>query len=190
MSANLPARATVPSLSSALSATPAPCVPESSRPMIAIIDYGWATFAACRRASRRSATRPWSPATRPSWPRADKVVLPGVGAFEDAIAELRRRDLVEPIRQAIDSGKPFLGHLPGPATAVRRELRKRQARRAGHAAGRGRAVRPAARSTKSAHGLEPAGRSADRPPLLAGLAERTSLSTSSTRTTSCRRTRR
>ena len=40
---------------------------------------------------------------------AEKVVLPGVGAFEDAIAELRRRDLVEPILAAIDSGKPFLG---------------------------------------------------------------------------------
>ena len=28
---------------------------------------------------------------------ADKVVLPGVGAFRDAIAELRRRDLVGPL---------------------------------------------------------------------------------------------
>lgn len=40
---------------------------------------------------------------------ADKIVLPGVGAFGDAMAELRRRELVTPIRQAIDSGKPFLG---------------------------------------------------------------------------------
>lgn len=40
---------------------------------------------------------------------ADKVVLPGVGAFGDAIAELQRRELVEPIRQAIAAGKPFLG---------------------------------------------------------------------------------
>jgi len=36
-------------------------------------------------------------------------VLPGVGAFEDAIAELRRRDLVKPVLDAIESGKPFLG---------------------------------------------------------------------------------
>jgi glutamine amidotransferase len=41
--------------------------------------------------------------------QADKVVLPGVGAFEDAIGELRRRDLVGPILEAIQSGKPFLG---------------------------------------------------------------------------------
>ena len=41
--------------------------------------------------------------------RADKIVLPGVGAFGDAMSELKRRDLVGPIRQAIDAGKPFLG---------------------------------------------------------------------------------
>lgn len=40
---------------------------------------------------------------------ADKIVLPGVGAFPDAIAELQRRNLVEPIREAIAAGKPFLG---------------------------------------------------------------------------------
>ena len=40
---------------------------------------------------------------------ADRIVLPGVGGFQDAIAELRRRDLVAPIRDAIDAGKPFLG---------------------------------------------------------------------------------
>lgn len=40
---------------------------------------------------------------------ADKLVLPGVGAFQDAMAELKRRDLVSPIRDAISSGKPFLG---------------------------------------------------------------------------------
>jgi glutamine amidotransferase len=40
---------------------------------------------------------------------AEKIVLPGVGAFRDAIAALRQRKLVEPIRAAVDSGKPFLG---------------------------------------------------------------------------------
>jgi glutamine amidotransferase len=40
---------------------------------------------------------------------ATKIVLPGVGAFADAIAALRARGLVEPIRRAVDAGKPFLG---------------------------------------------------------------------------------
>ena len=41
--------------------------------------------------------------------RADKVILPGVGAFADAMDELNARDLVPVIRESIDSGKPFLG---------------------------------------------------------------------------------
>ena len=40
---------------------------------------------------------------------ADKVVLPGVGAFADAMDELRRRDLVAPLRDAVAAEKPLLG---------------------------------------------------------------------------------
>jgi len=41
--------------------------------------------------------------------RAEKLILPGVGAFGDAMRELQRRDLVGPIRDAVQAGKPFLG---------------------------------------------------------------------------------
>jgi glutamine amidotransferase len=41
--------------------------------------------------------------------QAEKIVLPGVGAFRDAVAELRRRGMVEPIKAGISAGKPFLG---------------------------------------------------------------------------------
>ena len=40
---------------------------------------------------------------------ADKIILPGVGAFGDAIRELQSRALTEPIIDAIGVGKPFLG---------------------------------------------------------------------------------
>lgn len=40
---------------------------------------------------------------------ADKMILPGVGAYSDAIAALRERKLVEPLREVIASGKPTLG---------------------------------------------------------------------------------
>jgi imidazole glycerol-phosphate synthase subunit HisH len=40
---------------------------------------------------------------------AEKIVLPGVGAFGDAMAALKRRELVGPIKEAIAAGKPFLG---------------------------------------------------------------------------------
>jgi glutamine amidotransferase len=41
--------------------------------------------------------------------RADKVILPGVGAFRDAVAALRRTGMDEAVRGHIASGKPFLG---------------------------------------------------------------------------------
>jgi len=40
---------------------------------------------------------------------ADSVVLPGVGAFKDCMANLNKLSLIDPIRKFIDSGKPFLG---------------------------------------------------------------------------------
>ena len=40
---------------------------------------------------------------------SDKVVLPGVGAFGDAMRELGARDLIEPLRDFIRAGRPFLG---------------------------------------------------------------------------------
>jgi glutamine amidotransferase len=41
--------------------------------------------------------------------QADALVLPGDGAFDPAIQHLRSRDLIQPIKDAIASGKPFLG---------------------------------------------------------------------------------
>ncbi len=40
---------------------------------------------------------------------ADHVILPGVGAFGDAMEKLHRYELVEIIRKVIDKGTPFLG---------------------------------------------------------------------------------
>lgn len=40
---------------------------------------------------------------------ANKLILPGVGAYSDAMASLRQRDLIEPICEAIGQGKPTLG---------------------------------------------------------------------------------
>ena len=40
---------------------------------------------------------------------ADKVVLPGVGAFRDCIDQLYQGDFVEPLLQHIEAGKPLLG---------------------------------------------------------------------------------
>jgi imidazole glycerol-phosphate synthase subunit HisH len=78
-------------------------------PGIAIIDYQMGNL----RSVQKGFEKVGHPATITSDPteleKADRIVLPGVGAFGDAIAELRRRDLVQPIRDAVESGKPFLG---------------------------------------------------------------------------------
>ncbi len=41
--------------------------------------------------------------------KAEKIVLPGVGAFTQAMHELKKRRLVEPLREKIQSGTPYLG---------------------------------------------------------------------------------
>jgi glutamine amidotransferase len=77
--------------------------------MICIIDYEMGNLRSVQKAFERlghSATITSEPAVLAD---AAKVVLPGVGAFRDAIAALRERKLIEPIRAAIAGGKPFLG---------------------------------------------------------------------------------
>jgi imidazole glycerol-phosphate synthase subunit HisH len=40
---------------------------------------------------------------------ADAVILPGVGAFGEAMAQLQQKHLVDPIREFIQKGNPFMG---------------------------------------------------------------------------------
>ena len=40
---------------------------------------------------------------------ADAIVLPGVGAFSDAMNNLQELNLINPIKKFVDSGRPFLG---------------------------------------------------------------------------------
>jgi imidazole glycerol-phosphate synthase subunit HisH len=77
--------------------------------MITIIDYGMGNLRSVQKAFEKVGFQAVVTSDPVQVTTADKVVLPGVGAFEDAIAELRRRDLVKPVLEAIDSGKPFLG---------------------------------------------------------------------------------
>ncbi len=77
--------------------------------MLAIIDYEMGNLRSVQKGFERvghSAVITSDPAVLAE---ADRIVLPGVGAFRDAIAALHARKLVEPIRMAVESGKPFLG---------------------------------------------------------------------------------
>ncbi|MEX0678146.1 MAG: imidazole glycerol phosphate synthase subunit HisH [Pirellulales bacterium] len=77
--------------------------------MIAIIDYQMGNLRSVQKGFEKVGHRATITSDPDALAQADKVVLPGVGAFGDAMAELERRELVEPIRRAVDSGKPFLG---------------------------------------------------------------------------------
>jgi len=77
--------------------------------VIAIIDYGMGNLRSVSKAFEAVGHRPVVTRDVTKIKNASHVVLPGVGAFGDCMANLGRYDLVEPIRLTIQSGKPFLG---------------------------------------------------------------------------------
>ena len=77
---------------------------------IVIVDYGMANLRSVQKALERVGhTNALISGDANRIAEAAKVVLPGVGAFRDAIARLREADLVGPLTEHIRSGKPFLG---------------------------------------------------------------------------------
>jgi imidazole glycerol-phosphate synthase subunit HisH len=77
--------------------------------VIAVIDYDMGNLhSACKGLEQAGAT-PCVTDHFKDLEQADAVVLPGVGAFDPAMQHIRSRDLVQPIRDIIASGKPFLG---------------------------------------------------------------------------------
>lgn len=77
--------------------------------MIAIVDYQMGNLRSVQKSLEKVGHQAKITGDAAELAKADKIVLPGVGAFADAIAELRRRHLVEPIVTAIEQNKPFLG---------------------------------------------------------------------------------
>jgi len=77
--------------------------------VIAIIDYGRGNLGSVEKAFARVGV----PAAVTQDPRAvddaNAVVLPGDGAFHDAMANLGRLGLIGPLRRALDGTRPFLG---------------------------------------------------------------------------------
>lgn len=77
--------------------------------MITIIDYQMGNLRSVQKAFEFVGAEAKVSSAPEEIATAEKLVLPGVGAFRDAIAELRRRDLESPIRDFVDSGRPLLG---------------------------------------------------------------------------------
>ncbi len=77
--------------------------------MIAIVDYQMGNLRSVQKALERVGHAATITDDPQKIAAADKLVLPGVGAFGDAMRELRNRDLIQPIRDFIAKGRPFLG---------------------------------------------------------------------------------
>ena len=78
-------------------------------PLIAVIDYGAGNLRSVAKALERSGLAALVASDGAEVGRADGVVLPGVGAFADAVANLRDQGLDDAVRDSIEAGRPYLG---------------------------------------------------------------------------------
>jgi glutamine amidotransferase len=76
---------------------------------VTIVDYGLGNLFSVARAFRASGAEVVVTAEPETVRRAERLVLPGVGAFRDGMAGLSTRDLVAPILDFVASGRPLLG---------------------------------------------------------------------------------
>lgn len=77
--------------------------------MIAIIDYDAGNLRSVEKALLALGENPVVSRDKDTLLCADKVILPGVGSFGDAMEKLWQYDLVEVIRRVAGRGTPFLG---------------------------------------------------------------------------------
>ena len=76
---------------------------------IVIIDYGMGNLHSVNKALKYVGAEVEITSEAGIIAQADKVILPGVGAFGDCMANLEKYGLVPVIQEVLASGKPFLG---------------------------------------------------------------------------------
>ncbi|MCR4944230.1 MAG: imidazole glycerol phosphate synthase subunit HisH [Clostridium sp.] len=77
--------------------------------MIAIIDYGMGNLKSVYNALKKIGAECKITSDKEEIRNADKLILPGVGAFKDCMDNLRKEGLIEVIREEAKGGKPLLG---------------------------------------------------------------------------------
>ena len=88
--------------------------------MIAIIDYDAGNLRSVEKALEAIGQEAVVTRDRNEILSSDKVILPGVGSFGDAVERLNEYGLVNTIHEVVDSGKPFLGICLGLQLLFRR----------------------------------------------------------------------
>ena len=76
---------------------------------VVMIDYGRGNLRSVERALEKAGVAVMRAENGSSLAQASLVVLPGVGAFGDAVQGLKERNLFEPLREWVRAGRPFLG---------------------------------------------------------------------------------
>ncbi|HAT9776800.1 TPA: imidazole glycerol phosphate synthase subunit HisH [Legionella pneumophila subsp. pneumophila] len=76
---------------------------------VSIVDYGVGNLLSVARAFQYFDASVNLVSTPEEIMSADRLILPGVGAFEDGMKGLTTLNFIEPIKQFARSGKPFLG---------------------------------------------------------------------------------
>ena len=77
--------------------------------MIAIIDYDAGNLKSVEKALIKVGAEPVVTRDPEVILQADKVILPGVGAFGEAMEKLESFDLIDTIHKVVEKGTPFLG---------------------------------------------------------------------------------
>jgi len=76
---------------------------------IGLVDYGMGNLHSVQRAFERLGASVVSVSSAAAMENCQALVLPGVGAFDPAMDQLQRADLVQPLRQWCGGGAPLLG---------------------------------------------------------------------------------
>jgi glutamine amidotransferase len=82
---------------------------ENSKKKVIIVDYKLGNLFSVMQAISNIGLNVLTTSDSKELNNADAIVLPGVGAFSDAMKNLRTLNLENPLKEAISSGKPFLG---------------------------------------------------------------------------------
>lgn len=77
--------------------------------MVAIVNYGLGNLGSIANMLRTIGEDPVITADPAELGRADRLILPGVGAFDAGMDKLEEKDLVEAVNAAASAGKPLLG---------------------------------------------------------------------------------
>ena len=79
-----------------------------SRLQVAVIDYGMGNLFSVERACEHAGLNAIITADKSTIMNSDGIILPGVGAFGDAMDSLERKDLIAPIKDFVEEGKPLM----------------------------------------------------------------------------------